>query len=59
MVCLGLLRLSRFSSLLFKREKINELEKRNNPIQAARRSERLPASGRQATPQMMTLRRQG
>jgi hypothetical protein len=26
---------------------------------AAARSERLPVSGRQATPQMMTLRRQG
>jgi hypothetical protein len=45
--------------LLLKREKLNELEKRDNAINAARRSERPPFSGGKATQQMMSLRKQG
>jgi hypothetical protein len=48
-----------FIEFLFQTQKLNEPEKRNNPINAAKRSERPPASGGKATPQMMSLRKQG
>jgi hypothetical protein len=54
-----MLELIAFIEFLFQTQKLNEPEKRNNPLNAATRSERLPGSGRQATPRMMTLRRQG